>query len=283
MVLAVVLASVTFGSPTPAIAAPVRPDAPSAACSGTSGVTVVVDASVLGGGVRIGCASGDPASGAAALSSAGNSYSFVPGKGPFICQINSQPNPCNGAPETAYWSYWYAVPGGSWQYSNVGAGSRDPDPGEVEGWAFGAGQQPSVVPPRASAPTTTPPTTARPQPAPTTPGSPTTTPGSPTTVPGSPATTAPTGAPTTTAAGTSAPVTGPDGSTSSTTGSSPPADGEGDDDSSTATRVDEELANAPVSSTSDGGGAGTIIALVVVLALAGGAAFEVWRRRGSTP
>jgi hypothetical protein len=111
-----------------------------------SGVTVVVDFSGLGGGVQTGCAPGDPVSGLSALQGAGFGYSFVPRQPGFICQINSAPNPCNGAPATQYWSYWHGQ-SGSWSYSNAGAGTSNPAPGAVEGWAFGAGQAPGINPP----------------------------------------------------------------------------------------------------------------------------------------
>lgn len=123
------------------------PAADAAACSGTSGVTVVVDFGSLGGGVVTGCAPGDPASGLAALTGAGFTYAFVPRMPGFVCQINVKPNPCNGAPVSAYWSYWHAPRHGSWTYASSGAGSYDPAPNTVEGWAFGAGAQPGVPAP----------------------------------------------------------------------------------------------------------------------------------------
>jgi hypothetical protein len=130
-VLLLVLASLT------------APPAQAAACAG---VTVVVDSTALGGGVRTGCAAGDPTSGLAALTATGSTYSFVPRQPGLVCRVNALPNPCNGAPVSAYWSYWHAVPGGSWTYSSAGAGAHDPAPGSVEGWAFGAGTQPGVSP-----------------------------------------------------------------------------------------------------------------------------------------
>ncbi|MGF1426591.1 flagellar hook-length control protein FliK [Kitasatospora sp. LaBMicrA B282] len=112
-----------------------------------SGVTVVVDFTALGGGVQTGCAQGSPANGLAALTGAGFSYGFVPRFPGFICAINTQPDPCNGAPATAYWSYWHATPGGSWTYSDLGAASYTPAPGTDEGWSFGAGTAPGITAP----------------------------------------------------------------------------------------------------------------------------------------
>ncbi|GIG58552.1 hypothetical protein Lfu02_29240 [Longispora fulva] len=148
-----------------AAAAVVVPAAPAqAACSG---VTVVVDFGSLGGGVQTRCAGGDPGTGLAALDSAGFGYTFVPRQPGLICQLNSRPDPCNGAPKDAYWAYFHARAGGSWTYSDEGAGSYDPAPGSVEGWAFGAGRQPGIAPPAAPAP---PPPPAPAPPAPQTPG-----------------------------------------------------------------------------------------------------------------
>lgn len=137
-------ALVSFGL----VAAELTPRAAHAApCVGTSGVTVVVDFTALGGGVEVGCATGDPTSGLAALTDAGFSYAFVPRIPGFVCQIDSLPDPCNGAPLHAYWSYWHGESDGSWSYASAGAGSHDPAPGDVEGWAFGAGNPPGVPAP----------------------------------------------------------------------------------------------------------------------------------------
>ncbi|GAA2698318.1 MULTISPECIES: hypothetical protein [Actinosynnema] len=132
--------------------------ASAAACDG---VTVVVDFGALGG-VRTGCAPGDPATGIAALNSAGFAHSYVPRQPGLVCQIAALPNPCNGAPASAYWSYWHAPAGGSWTYSSSGAGAYNPAPGTVEGWAFGAGSPPAQAPP-APAPQPAPPQQPAPQ------------------------------------------------------------------------------------------------------------------------
>ena len=129
------------------LAVATAPPASAAACSGTSGVTVVVDFGPLGGGVTTRCAPGDPASGLAALTGAGFTYAFVPRLPGFVCQIDVKPNPCNGAPSTGYWSYWRAARHGTWIYSTSGAGSYNPAPNTVQGWRFGAGTAPSISPP----------------------------------------------------------------------------------------------------------------------------------------
>jgi hypothetical protein len=107
----------------------------------------VVNFGALGGGVVTACAPGDPASGLAALTGAGFTYAFVPRQPGFVCQINVKPNPCNGAPATAYWSYWHAPRKGSWTYSTSGAGSYNPAPNTVEGWSYGAGTKPTTTAP----------------------------------------------------------------------------------------------------------------------------------------
>lgn len=119
---------------------------PQAAAADCAGVQVVVDFTTLGGGVDTRCASGDPKTGLAALKTAGFTYSFVPRQPGFVCTINALPNPCTKPTTSAYWSYWHAKPGGTWTYSTSGAGSYDPAPGTVEGWAFGAGVAPGATP-----------------------------------------------------------------------------------------------------------------------------------------
>jgi hypothetical protein len=122
------------------------------ACSGSSGVTVIVDFTALGGSVSTQCALGDPATGLAALTGAGFTPTGTRRWGlAFVCRINGLPtaaaDPCvNTPPATAYWSYWHGTPGGSWSFSSGGASSYNPAPGTVEGWAFGAGSAPTTGP-----------------------------------------------------------------------------------------------------------------------------------------
>ncbi|WP_018588609.1 hypothetical protein [Salinispora arenicola] len=136
-----------------AVVEPAPRAAHAAACVGTSGVTVVVDFAALGGGVQVGCAPGDPATGLGALQGAGFTVTGTMRWGlAFICRINGKPTAAaescvNTPPATAYWSYWHAPSGGSWSYSTSGATSYDPAPGSVEGWSFGAGAPPSTAAP----------------------------------------------------------------------------------------------------------------------------------------
>ena len=132
---------------------PAAEAAHAAACTGTSGVTVVVDFTAFSGGVTVACALGDPATGLAALQGAGFTVTGTARWGlAFVCRINGLPTPAsepclNTPPASAYWSYWHAVAGGTWSYSAVGATSYNPAPGTVEGWAFGSGTAPSIPPP----------------------------------------------------------------------------------------------------------------------------------------
>jgi hypothetical protein len=137
-----------------ALAVPAAPAA-AAACTDSSGVTVVVDFASLGGGTQTGCTSGDPSSGLAALRATGHTPTRAAQEpGYFLCRIDGKPanDPCQRtSPANAYWSYWHGKPGGSWTYSDLGPADYNPAPGTVEGWAFGAGKPPSSPPPRASA------------------------------------------------------------------------------------------------------------------------------------
>ncbi len=246
--------------------------ATAAACSSSAGVTVVVDFGRLGG-TSVGCAS-SPGTGVAALQATGHAVTYVPRQPGFVCTIDRRPDPCNGAPVTAYWSYWHASPGGSWVYSTSGAGAR-PKPGSVEGWAFGAGKPPSTRPPAvvkpnpASHPTTST-TTHRSS------GTSSSRPASGSTRSSSGAAGA-SGGHTGTPSATSASPSGT--GTTSPGGSATTGDASTGDRTLTATRTD---AAVPTSATSDTGNATTlVVAGILVLLLAGGGALIAWRRRGS--
>lgn len=172
------------------------------------GVWVVVDARALGGELTTRCAEGDPSSGLEALAATGHSYSFVPRQPGLVCTIDARPDPCNGAPADAYWGYYHAPAGGEWTYAVRGAGNRDPEPGSVEGWAFGDDAEPGRRPPTnepdgAAEPTAAPasepsptssPDPTSPRPSPSSSPSPTAAPGAPATAP-SPATSSGSGEP----------------------------------------------------------------------------------------
>jgi len=123
--------------------------AAAAACGSAhrQGVTVVIDLTRFHRGIKVGCDSARPANGLVALQKAGFSYTFVPRLPGLICRISNEPGRCNGAPASAYWSYWHARPHGKWIYSSLGAASYHPQSGWVDGWAFGKGKPPGISPP----------------------------------------------------------------------------------------------------------------------------------------
>ena len=122
-------------------------------CPGKTGVTVAVDLTAFGGGVKVRCAPGTPATGVAALQQAGFTVAGTAQYGlAFICRINNKPSPaaqpCTSTPPTtAYWAYYHANAGAtSWTYSTVSAATYKPLQGSIEGWAFGASAKPSKTP-----------------------------------------------------------------------------------------------------------------------------------------
>lgn len=155
-VLALVVSTVAVGVPS------------AGAADRCDGVWVVVDARALGGELTTRCAPGDPASGLEALELAGHDYGFVPRQPGLVCTIDARPDPCNGAPADAYWGYFHAPAGGEWEYSTLGAGNRDPEPGSVEGWAFGDDARPGRRPPSNAEPEPEPEPTPEPSTAPAT-------------------------------------------------------------------------------------------------------------------
>lgn len=74
-------------------------------------------------------------------------------EGGFVCAIGGQPaTGCATSPSagTAYWSYWHASPGGSWEYSQVGAGGfRLSAACAIEGWVWSSSPA-TAAPPRVS-------------------------------------------------------------------------------------------------------------------------------------
>lgn len=159
--IALLLAAAALVVPAPSYAA---------ACSSTTGVTVVVQ--FPDGHTESGCAPGNPSSGYHALNAAGFSTDLVTAGGGIgaLCRIDGQPTnaSCHSMPASnAYWAYFHAKRGGSWSYSNEGGGSYDPAPGSVEGWAFGAGTAPTTAPPAAVVSTPKPTPTKKPTATPT--------------------------------------------------------------------------------------------------------------------
>lgn len=125
---------------------------PIGSCTPTSGVVLAVDFGHWGGPVLRACGS-LPTTGYQLLNEGGWHSTGTQHDGPgFVCRISysgfrggtAYPTAGEDAcvvtpPATAYWSYWHADPGQStWHYSQVGAVSYHPVPGSVELWTFGA-------------------------------------------------------------------------------------------------------------------------------------------------
>lgn len=166
-------------------------------CSTATGVTLVVDYQELGGGRVVKCVE-DVEPGTSALRLlrlAGMTSDGTIDDGPgFVCRINGRPGPnealpltadpnyreaCTSTPpEEAFWGYWHATNGGSWTFSNWGAGNREVVPGGYEGFSFSLNHNRTSNPPPGLTPAhevahpepepptepTPPPTTAAPPP-----------------------------------------------------------------------------------------------------------------------
>jgi hypothetical protein len=120
-------------------------------CATSVGTIVAVDFGHWGGPIVRGCGVDQP-SGYALLHAAGFTTTGDSHDGPgFICRIGNRafagatqyPTPAQDPcvltpPAAAYWSYWLAPAGqDTWSYSPGGAMSAVPKPGEVELWMFG--------------------------------------------------------------------------------------------------------------------------------------------------
>ena len=102
--------------------------ASAAACSGTSGVTVVVEYGELGGGIDVGCApEGGGRTAAKVFEDAGHPLTFLQRFPSFVCRVDGVPadDPCvNTPPADAYWGLWWSDgESGEWSYSSLAAGS----------------------------------------------------------------------------------------------------------------------------------------------------------------
>ncbi len=260
--------------------------ASAAACSGTTGVTVVVD---TGSSISTKCASGDPSSALKALATAGFSVTYpqqYPGS--VVCRINGYPasDPCvRMPPGDSYWAFFHAKRGGSWAYSSSGVASYNPAPGSVVGFRFGSGQQPGIAPPAATKTSTPTPTKTAPKPKPTTAAPKPTTPKATTpkaTSGSTPSAQAGSGASTPAAKGQTSgtPSATPSSSATASASASPTASAT-DTSAATPSETASDLAAAPTSTDADdGGGPGTLIAGAALVALvAGGAGWAAYKRR----
>lgn len=135
----------------PAVPAAAVPSAaaPAAAagegCSATSGVTVLVDSTALGGALEVGCAPEAGGSGAEALETAG--FSATRADSGLICAVDAMPDPCPTEFTGEYWSYWQGAADGEWTAAMVGPDDVVTEAGTVEGWFWSDGMTPPTTTP----------------------------------------------------------------------------------------------------------------------------------------
>ena len=142
------------------------------ACSGRSGVTVVVDFGALGGGTDVACvADGGGRSASGVTQSSGHPITWVSNQ-PFACRISGLPGEkdedCHDTPpNNAYWGLFWSDGTSGWHYSNQGSTTLTVKDGWSVGWRWqdgGAQDQPSAAPHRNA---TSPRPTPTPKPSPT--------------------------------------------------------------------------------------------------------------------
>ncbi|CUR56473.1 conserved exported hypothetical protein [metagenome] len=259
--------------------------AQAAGCSGSHGITVVVDFNQLGG-TSVACAAGAARSASSATTAAGFPLSYVQRSPGFVCRISGAPADAscvNTPPATAYWGlFWNDGHGGGWVYASLGAGSLTVPDGGYVGWAW-----------QGSSTRTTPGVTpvARDEPAPTPTRSPTTTPTkTPTKAPTS---SSPTRTPSTSTSSASSPTAGQSAAgypTASATrtksakaSSSPaPSDSASVDGTSASPTTTETAVIADPADPGDGSGGLPlwVVGGVIAVLIGGAAAVSVLRRRG---
>jgi hypothetical protein len=151
--------------------------AQAASCSTAHGVTVVVDFHQLGGGVQTACdRDGGGGHASTQLTDVGHTLTYAQRQPGFVCRVDDSPSsdPCiTTSPADAYWSLWWSDgKSGTWSFSAEGIGSLTvPEGGYVAlSWQGGNRKAPPRLAPRAHrAPS--PPPSASPTPAPSSPTS----------------------------------------------------------------------------------------------------------------
>jgi hypothetical protein len=241
--------------------------ASTAACTKTSGVTVIVDFAYFHHRIARGCAAGRPATALAAMQAAGFETAGTTRYGDaFVCRIDNLPSPkaeaCSDTPPArSSWSFYFARPDdATWTYSSAGVLGYRPPAGTIIAFAFGNYARPGVRPADVR-PTAAPPTTAAAPP-------PTAAPTLPTVAAAAATTTTSASAPPTSAArAVSLPTTT---STPSTTTSS-----------TTSARVVDrpQITHLTVKGAS-GSPRGAVLAVVIVSVLATAALLMIRARRG---
>lgn len=257
---------------------PVAP-AQAAACSGSSGVTVVVDFD--NGDVQVRCTSVGPGdTGYDVLRAAGFHLENVQDgrNGAALCSIDHVPDhTCTSMPSaSSYWAYFHAKRGGVWGYSTEGGGSYQPKPGSVEGWHYrgSPSNPPGISPPGSPSPSKP---TSDPTPRPTSAAHPTAVPTAAHSRAGaSDRVQAPGGTAATTTSGSSSPTT-----TRTPEAGSVATPTDGATTATTATAGDGSAVEAPRSTdpADSSGNHSWIWGVVLVLALAAAAGTTAIRRR----
>ncbi len=261
------------------------PPAAAAPCSGTSGVTVVVEYGALGGGSSVGCAAdGGGKSASRLLEDTGHALTYVQRFPGFVCRIDGLPadDPCvNTPPADAYWGLWWSDGRtGTWSYSSLGAASLTVPAGGYVAmvWDGSTGTvrpQADPAPHPTATPTPTPTPSKKPSPTPTATPTPTPT-ATPTTEP------APTAEPTVEPSRTKKPKPTRTPSPTETTAaptSAPTSESPTDQQTEAGAVVDDPV--DPASSSDDGGLPVWVAPVLVVVLLGAAGAVAVARRRHS--
>ncbi|MGV8847125.1 hypothetical protein [Tessaracoccus sp.] len=87
---------------------------------------------------------GTPSSGEEALTAGG--LELEKDKG-FICAISGHPDPCPAAFDGSYWNYHHTTAGAPYTFSQEGAETRVPSPGDIEAWCYNMPEVESCEPP----------------------------------------------------------------------------------------------------------------------------------------
>lgn len=153
-VVTVVLAAAVAGVVVPPGAATTSVSTAAPACSGDTGVTVIVDFNELDGGLTAGCdRNGGGRVAADIFRAAGYELTFVQQDPGFTCRVSGKPadSSCvRTPPATAYWSLWWSDgESGRWSYATSGVNALEIPDGGFVAFAWHQGQE-NAGPPDAS-------------------------------------------------------------------------------------------------------------------------------------
>lgn len=87
---------------------------------------------------------GTPSSGEEALTAGGMEVEKDNG---LICAISGHPDPCPATFDGSYWNYHHATAGAPYTFSQEGADTRSPSPGDIEAWCYNMPEDESCEPP----------------------------------------------------------------------------------------------------------------------------------------